>query len=169
PGHRGRRCAHRLQRVEDPGLQRDPGLGPRGYASGLGGGTAALSHDQLDPIGGDLGGIRPIPGGSGLPLGGALEKMRDKLRGTPSSRRSRPKLRPVRQVISLLTWVFPGMAGQRSGYVKVRGIGAPIRVKASRWVLVGSVSIGTVASVPANRTWLRGRVARCSSRPRKLR
>ena len=69
----------------------------------------------------------------------------------------------------LLTWDFSGMAGQCSGYVKVSGIGTPIRVKASRWALVGSVSIGTVASVPVNRTWLRGRVARCSSRPRKLR
>ena len=27
--------------------------------------------------------------------------------------------------------------------------------KASRWVLVGSASTGTVARVPANRTWLR--------------
>jgi hypothetical protein len=27
---------------------------PRGYTSGLGGGTAALFPDQLDPIGGDL-------------------------------------------------------------------------------------------------------------------
>ena len=30
PGHRDRRCAHRLQRVEDPDLQPDLGLGPRG-------------------------------------------------------------------------------------------------------------------------------------------
>ena len=44
-----------------------------------------------------------------------------------------------------------------------------MRVKASRWVLVGSVSIGTVTRVPVNRTWLRGRVARRSIRPRKLR
>jgi hypothetical protein len=35
--------------------------------------------------------------------------------------------------------------------------------------LVGSVSMGTVALAPANRTSLRVRVARCSSRPRKLR
>ena len=41
--------------------------------------------------------------------------------------------------------------------------------KASRWALVGSASTGTVARVPANRTWLRVKVARCSSRPRKLR
>jgi hypothetical protein len=36
-------------------------------------------------------------------------------------------------------------------------------------VLVGSVSIGTVTSVPVYRTWLRVKVARWSSRPRKLR
>jgi hypothetical protein len=33
------------------------------------GGTAALLHDQLDPIGGDLVGVRPVPLGSDLPLG----------------------------------------------------------------------------------------------------
>jgi hypothetical protein len=42
-------------------------------------------------------------------------------------------------------------------------------LKASCWALVGSVSIGTVAGAPAKLTWLRVRVARCSSRPRKLR
>jgi hypothetical protein len=31
----------------------------------------------------------------------------------------------------------------------------PRRVKASRWVLVGSVSMGMVTWVPVNRTWLR--------------
>ena len=41
-----------------------------------------------------------------------------------------PKLRPVRQVISLLTWDFSVLAGQRSGYVKVSGTGAPIRMEA---------------------------------------
>ena len=41
--------------------------------------------------------------------------------------------------------------------------------KASRWMLVGSARTGMVARVPANRTWLRVRVARWSSRPRKLR
>ena len=41
--------------------------------------------------------------------------------------------------------------------------------KACRWVLVGSVSIAMVTWVPVYRTWLRVRVARCSSRPRKLR
>ncbi len=80
-----------------------------------------------------------------------------------------PKLRPVRQAISVLTWCFAGSAGWRSGYVKVSGIGAPIKVKACRWMLVGSVSIAMVTWVPVYRTWLRVKVARCSSRPRKLR
>ena len=61
-----------------------------------------------------------------------------------------------------LTWCFAGLAWWCSGYFKVSGIGAPRRRKASRWVLVGSVSIGTVAWAPANRTWLRVKVARCS-------
>ena len=81
----------------------------------------------------------------------------------------KPKLRPVRQVISVLTWHFTWLTGRRSDYVKVSGMAVPRRLKASRWVLVGSVSIGTVTWVPANRTWLRGKVARCWSRPRKLR
>jgi hypothetical protein len=65
--------------------------------------------------------------------------------------------------------LLPGLAGLCSDYFKVSGIGAPRRSKACRWVLVGSVSIGTVARVPAKRTWLRVRVARWSSRARKLR
>ena len=81
----------------------------------------------------------------------------------------KPKLRPVRQAISSLTWAFTGLAGCRSGYVKVSGIVAPMSWKACRWALVGSVSIGMVTWVPVNRTWLRVRVARCSSRLRKLR
>jgi hypothetical protein len=80
----------------------------------------------------------------------------------------RPKLRPVGQVISCLTWDFAVPAGWCSGYFKVSGTGAPIRSKASRWALVGSASIGMVAWVPAKRTWLRVKVARCSRRPRKL-
>jgi hypothetical protein len=43
-------------------------LGLRGDASGLGGWPAALLHDQLDPVRDDLGGVRPISGGSDLPL-----------------------------------------------------------------------------------------------------
>ena len=80
-----------------------------------------------------------------------------------------PKLRLVRQAISGLTWCFTGLAGCRSGYFKMSGMAVPRRVKASRWALVGSVSIGTVSWVPVNRTWLRVKVARCSSSPRKLR
>jgi hypothetical protein len=41
-------------------------LGPIGYASGL----AALFHDQLDPTGGDLGGVRRVHFGFELPLAG---------------------------------------------------------------------------------------------------
>ena len=44
-----------------------------------------------------------------------------------------------------------------------------MRSNASRWSLVGSASMGTVAVAPAKRTWLRVRVARWASRPRKLR
>ncbi len=87
------------------------------------------------------------------------------IRAGPAS----PKLRPVRQAILGLTWYFTGLAGWRSGYVKVSGMAAPMSWNACRWVLVGSVSIGMVTSVPVYRTWLRVRVARCSSRPRKLR
>ena len=61
------------------------------------------------------------------------------------------------------------MAGWRSGYFKVSGIAVPMSSKACRWALVGSASMGTVAVVPVNRTWLRVSVARCSSSPRKLR
>jgi hypothetical protein len=81
----------------------------------------------------------------------------------------KPKLRPIRQAIRILTWRFAGSTGWRSGYFKVSGIGAPMSSKACRWVLVGSVSICMVTSVPAYRTWLRVSVARCSIRPRKLR
>jgi hypothetical protein len=82
--------------------------------------------------------------------------------------RPRPKLRPVRQAISGLNWCFAGSAGRCSGYFKGERDRSAEEVKAWRWVLVGSVSIGTVTWVPVNRTWLRVRVARCSSRPRKL-
>ncbi len=44
----------------------------------------------------------------------------------------------------------------------------PMRSKAWRCSLVGSVSTGTAAGMPANRTWLRVRVARWPSRPRKI-
>ena len=44
-----------------------------------------------------------------------------------------------------------------------------MRSNASRWVLVGSLSTGTVARVPANLTWSQVKVARRSIRPRELR
>jgi len=81
---------------------------------------------------------------------------------------AKPKLRLIRQAIWILTCGFAGLAGWRSGYFKVSGTGTPRRRKASRWALLGSASIGTSARVPVNRTWLRVRVARWSSRPRKL-
>jgi len=80
-----------------------------------------------------------------------------------------PKLRPIRQAILGLTWDFTAADGWRSGYFKVSGIGVPMSSKACRWALVGSASIAMVTSVPVYRTWLRVSVARCSSRPRKLR
>jgi hypothetical protein len=55
-----------------------------------------------------------------------------------------------------------------SDYFKVSGIGTPIRSKASRWAVVGSASMGTVAAAPAKRTSLRVMVARWSMRPWKL-
>ena len=61
------------------------------------------------------------------------------------------------------------VAGRRSGYFEVSGIAAPMSSKACRWTLVGSVSIGMVTWVPVYWTWLRVKVARWSSRPRKLR
>jgi hypothetical protein len=82
---------------------------------------------------------------------------------------ARPKLRPIRQAFSGLSWAFAAVAGWRSGYFKVSGIAVPMSSKACRWALVGSASMDTVAVVPVNRTWLRVSVARCSSRPRKLR
>jgi hypothetical protein len=80
----------------------------------------------------------------------------------------KPKLRPVRLAISCLSCCFAGLAGWLCGYFKLSGMAVARRLKASRWVLVGSVSIGTVTWAPANRTWLRVRVARWSSSPRKL-
>jgi predicted ATPase len=80
-----------------------------------------------------------------------------------------PKLRLVRQSILILTWYFAGLGGWCFVYFKMSGIGTSRSSKASRCALVGSASMGTVAGVPAKRTWLRVRVARWSIRPRKLR
>jgi len=79
-----------------------------------------------------------------------------------------PKLRLIWRVVSGLSWVFAVVGWCGSGYFKVSGIGVPMSLKACCWALVGSASMGTVAVVPVNRTWLRVSVARCSSRPRKL-
>ena len=74
---------------------------------------------------------------------------------TPGMPEVNPKLRPVRHAISGLTWCFAGLAGMKiAGYVKVSGMVAPRRLKASRWEAVGSVSIETVTWLPVNRTWL---------------
>ena len=107
--------------------------------------------------------------GSGPSLYDLLPRLRaGRVRGKRAAT-ARPKLRPIRQAIPGLTCCFAGSAGWRSGYFKVSGIGAPMNSKACRWALVGSVSIAMVTWVPVYRTWLRVKVARCSSRPRKLR
>jgi len=97
----------------------------------------------------------------------AVRRLDEKLYGWNTT--VNPKLRLVRSAVSRLAWCFACAAGWCSDYFKVSGIGVPMRSKASRWALVGSASMGTVTRVPAKRTWLRVRVARCSSRPRKLR
>jgi hypothetical protein len=79
-----------------------------------------------------------------------------------------PKLRPVRQVIPGLTCGFSGLAGWCCGYFKLSGIETPMSSKAWRCALVGSASIGMATGVPVKLTWLRVKVARWSSRPRKV-
>ena len=99
---------------------------------------------------------------------GKLTLERDWREGAGTRLGLKPKLQPVRRAIPGLTCCFAGLVWWCSGYFKVSGIAAPMSSKACRWALVGSASIGTVAVVPVNRTWLRVRVARWSSRPRKL-
>ena len=77
-----------------------------------------------------------------------------------------PKLRQL----SRFDWAdlgFYGLAGLAGIYVRVRGIGAPIRSKARRWVGVGVASLST--GWPLTRMVSRVRVARWSSRSRKPR
>src|ERR1017187_5014345 len=62
---------------------------------------------------------------------------------------------------------FYGLAGMAGVYVRVRGMGAPIRSKARRWVGVGAASLPT--GWPPTRMVSRVRVARWSIRSRKLR
>jgi hypothetical protein len=74
---------------------------------------------------------------------------------TPGMPEVNPKLRPVRPVRDFwLDLVFCRAGREVFWYVKVSGIVAPRRLKASRWAAVGSVSIGTVTWLPVNRTWL---------------
>ena len=63
-----------------------------------------------------------------------------------------PKLRLAGVADPALVWDFAIVKVRRSGYLRARGMAAPMSWKASRWVLVGSARIGTVAVVPAKRT-----------------
>jgi len=78
----------------------------------------------------------------------------------------RPKLRWLRCFHSA-DLGFYGLTGMTGVYVRVRGIGAPIRSKARRWSGVGLVSLST--GWPATVMVSRVRVARWSIRSRKLR
>src|ERR1017187_10965705 len=62
---------------------------------------------------------------------------------------------------------FCGVAGMAGVYVRVRGIGAPIRSKARRWVGVGAASLPT--GWPPTQMVSRVKVARGSIRSRKPR
>ena len=85
--------------------------------------------------------------------------------GTP-----KPKLRVLKVPRPPLACAFaPGLMAVSGYFRRVSGIGAPMRSKASRWRLVGSVSTGTAAGVPAKRSSLRVSVPRWASRPGKLR
>src|SRR5258706_2906687 len=64
----------------------------------------------------------------------------------------KPKLRLAGVADPALVWDFAIVKVRRSGYLRARGMAAPMSWKASRWVLVGSARIGTVAVVPAKRT-----------------
>jgi len=60
----------------------------------------------------------------------------------PADMHASPKLRPLGGFHSA-DLGFCGLAGMASVYVRVRGMGAPIRSKARRWVGVGAVSLAT--------------------------
>ncbi len=62
--------------------------------------------------------------------------------------------------LSSSCWGFVVFGCVCCGYAAVRGMGAPMRVKARRWSSVGSVSMWISVSVPVKRIWLRVRVAR---------
>jgi hypothetical protein len=63
----------------------------------------------------------------------------------------RPKLRPVGLGFPALNCGLVLRPGGCSGYFKASGMGMPMRSNASRWVLVGWASIGTVVRVSAKR------------------
>jgi hypothetical protein len=60
----------------------------------------------------------------------------------------------------LLWWALGGFGCRVSVYVRVVGMGAPRRLKACRWMSVGSASLSMVASVVEKATVLRVRVER---------
>src|SRR6266700_2056315 len=83
---------------------------------------------------------------------------------------AKPKLRLVLMPRSPLVCCFAVPGGVCPGYFpRVSGIGTPMRSKAWRCSLVGSVRTGISAGAPANWSWLRVRVPRWASRPPKLR
>ena len=138
-------------------------------------GLADILSSEFDPAPDGLSSVLTYcdmttsPDGELVPVGQRLAEIHDRYGPGHLVSRSIPKLRLILWSIPCLTWCFAGSAGWHSGYFKVSGIGAPMSWKACRWALVGSVSISMVTWVPVYRTWLRVRVARCSSRPRKLR
>jgi len=81
-----------------------------------------------------------------------------------------PKLRLLLMPRSPLACCFAVCGGVCPGYFRrVSGIGTPMRSKAWRCWLVGSVRTGISAGAPANWSWLRVRVPRWASSPPKLR
>jgi hypothetical protein len=84
------------------------------------------------------------------------------------NRLASPKLRLLRQADLGLTCCFAWWRCSGPGYASASGIGFPMSSKACCWRLVGWASMGMSVLAPANRIWLRVRVARWPSRPRKL-
>jgi integrase len=92
------------------------------------------------------------------------------LRHTWATALINPKLPLVLMPRPPLACEFAVSGGVGPGYFRrVSGIGTPMRSKAWRCWLVGSVRTGISAGVPANWSWLRVRVPRWASRPPKLR
>ena len=77
-----------------------------------------------------------------------------------------PKLRVLKMSRPPLVCAFaPDLAAVPGYFRRVSGMAAPMRLKASRWRLVGSVRTGTEACVPAKRSSLRVSVPRWASSP----